>query len=171
MDTGYVDVLPPEESSRLAKQLKRHEGLRLAAYFDSEGVLTVGYGHNCQAWPVPGVTKAGDKISQAQADLLFQIDMELAEAQAGHAMPWMKDLNYPRRAVLINMVFNMGVGSGASGRGVMGFKRMHSALRQGGYARASREMLDSRWAGQVGPRARELAAQMESGTWPGVLYV
>lgn len=165
MAKGCVGVPPPDEAARLAEQLKRHEGLRLAAYLDSEGLLTVGYGHNCAAWPVEGVHRPGDKISPARAEALFRADLELAEAQAGHAMPWMSGLSWARRAVLINMLFNMGVGSSASGRGVLGFRRMCAALERGDCATAAREMLDSRWAAQVGPRSRELAAQMESGEW------
>lgn len=165
MKAKCAGVPPPEEAARLAEQLKRHEGLRLAAYLDGEGVLTVGYGHNCAAWPVSGVKRPGDGISRDQAERLFQADLELAEAQAGHAMPWMARLNWPRRAALINMTFNMGLGSAASGRGVLGFRRMHEALRRGDHSAAAREMLNSRWAGQVGPRARELAAQMEKGCW------
>lgn len=165
------DAWPLPESARLAAQLKRHEGLRLAAYLDGEGILTIGYGHNCQVAPVRGVSRVGHKISQARADLLFKSDMELAGAQAAQALPWIKRLDYPRRAVLINMMFNMGVGSEASGRGLMGFKRMLAALREGDFASAAHEMLGSRWACQVGPRARELAAQMQSGNWPGGLHV
>lgn len=166
MKIKCASVLPREEAERLAAQLKRHEGLRLAAYLDGLGVLTVGYGHNCLAWPVEGVEKPGDAITPEQADFLFRSDLELAEAQAGYALPWMDILNYPRRAVLVNMAFNLGVGSVASGRGLMGFRRMLAALQRKDYPGAAREMLNSRWAGQVGARARELAAQMQSGSWP-----
>lgn len=166
MKTRCSSVLPHEERVRLAEQLKRHEGLRLAAYLDSEGILTVGYGHNCKAWPVTGVEKPGDAINMEEAEFLLTADLEMAEGHTGYALPWMEILNYPRRAALINMAFNMGIGSVASGRGLMGFRRMLAALQRKDYAAAAREMLDSRWARQVGPRARELAAQMESGYWP-----
>ena len=165
METKYAGVLPPNAAARLAEQLKRHEGLHLAAYLDGEGVLTIGYGHNCKAWPVDGVRMPGDRISQEQAKWLFQSDLDLAEAQAAYAMPWMESLNWPRRAVLINMTFNLGIGSASSGSGILGFRRLQAALQSGDYAAAAREMLDSKWARQVGRRARELAAQMESGEW------
>lgn len=165
-----ADVLPSAlfsagERARFLEQLKRHEGLRLAAYLDSEGVLTIGYGHNCAALPLGGVTKPGDRISREQAELIFKTDVQQAEAEAVRALPCISALSYPRRAVLINMLFNMGLGSAASGRGLMGFKRMHAALQEGDYGAAAREMLQSRWARQVGPRSRELAAQMTSGSW------
>lgn len=169
MKTKCVSVLPQAEQERMARQLKRLEGFCLSAYLDSEGVLTIGYGHNCKAWPVNGVGKPGDVISEVQAGILFKNDLDLAEAQTGYALPWLALLNPPRRSVLINMVFNMGLGSVASGRGLMGFRRMLSAVQREDFTAAAREMLNSRWARQVGPRARELAEQMKSGEWPQYL--
>lgn len=166
MKVRCESVLPHEESAYLAAQIRRHEGLRLGAYLDGEGLLTVGYGHNCTAWPVDGVSKPDDKISREQAEILFKNDLALAEAQAVHALPCIRNLRPARAAVIINMVFNMGIGSTASGRGVMGFRRMIAALQAGDYKVAAREMLDSRWARQVGRRAAELSRQMESGEWP-----
>lgn len=160
-----LGAMPPEDAERLAGQLKRHEGLRLAAYLDGVGVLTIGYGHNCQAWPLPGVLRPGDTISREQALCLFREDLELAVAQTAHALPWMSSLCPPRQAVLINMSFNLGLGSAASGRGLLGFRRLLAAVRSGDYSLAAGEMLNSRWAGQVGQRAVELAVQMESGRW------
>ena len=40
---------------------------------------------------------------------------------------------------------------------------MIKALEEGDYKRASQEMLDSRWARQVGQRAEDLARMMEEG--------
>lgn len=166
MKIKCANALPRAQAGRLAAQVKRHEGLSLYAYLDSLGVLSVGYGHNCQARPVPGVEQPGDLISRELADALFEADLELAEAEAARALPGLDILNPPRRAALINMSFNLGLGSVASGRGLMGFRRMLSALERKDYRAAAREMLDSRWAAQVGPRARELAEQMRSGRWP-----
>ena len=42
---------------------------------------------------------------------------------------------------------------------------MLNALQDGRYADAAKAMLDSKWAKQVGDRARRLAQQMESGEW------
>lgn len=55
------------------KKTKAFEGLRLSAYRDSGGVLTIGYGHTL------GV-KAGQRITQAQADAYFERDMANVEA-------------------------------------------------------------------------------------------
>jgi hypothetical protein len=39
----------------------------------------------------------------------------------------------------------------------MGFKRMNACIRKGENDRVAYEMLDSKWAGQVGKRAERLA--------------
>jgi lysozyme len=62
-----------------------------------------------------------------------------------------------RARVLINMAFNMGI------YGLMGFRRMLSAFYDGEFEKASREMIDSAWARQVGKRAIELAEMMRTG--------
>ena len=62
-----------------------------------------------------------------------------------------------RQAVLIDMMFNLG-----SPR-FKQFKKMIQALEDNDYSRASFEMLDSKWAVQVGNRANYLAEKMKQG--------
>ena len=68
-----------------------------------------------------------------------------------------KHLNLRRQCVLVEMIFNMGVAN------VLKFKHMLKALAEKDYKRAAEEMLDSRWAEQVGERAKTLAKIMEEG--------
>lgn len=140
-------------------QLKRHEGLRLEAYKDTEGVLTIGWGHNCEASPVDGVKVEGDVIRRADADTLLTADLLLISTELDRALPWWRELDEPRQGVILNMGFNLGVS------GLLGFRRALGAMKIGDYARAGTEMLDSRWAGQVRGRAAELARQMVLGCW------
>ena len=140
-------------------QLKRHEGLRLEAYKDTEGHLTIGYGHNLDVWPVEGVGKEGDVISRTKAEELLVESVVFFAAQLDEKIPWWRELDEPRQGVILNMGFNLGVS------GLLGFKRALGAMKIGDYARAGTEMLDSRWAGQVRGRAAELARQMVLGDW------
>jgi len=55
---------------------------------------------------------------------------------------------------LVNMIFNMG------GPSFLGFRRMIAALKAFDYDTAAHEMLQSRWADQVGARALELSMRM-----------
>lgn len=145
------------------EQIKRHEGLRLSPYLDCcgatwrdctcavKGHLTIGYGHNLDDKPIP----------KEVADLLFESDYLDTESDLSRHLPWAADVNEPRRGVLLNMAYNLGAA------GLVRFRRMLAALQATDYNLASVEMLDSQWAGQVGPRARELAEQMRSGVWQG----
>lgn len=148
-----------EYNERFLAQLKEHEGLRLEAYLDTEGHLTIGYGHNCEAWPVEGVEKEGDVISRVRAeDLLVEDVVGIAE-DVDVRLPWWRGLAEPRQAVILNMAYNMGVPR------LLTFKRMLAAVFDENWHRAGVEMLDSKWATQVKGRAAELARQMVLGDW------
>ena len=66
-------------------------------------------------------------------------------------------LDKVRQDTLVNMSFNMGTS------GLMRFKKMFKAIEDEDWERAGREMLNSRWARQVGTRAEELSLQMVTG--------
>lgn len=118
-------------------------------YSDTEGHLTVGYGHLIE-----------NGISEAVADKLLREDILLAEADAQSLLgKSYRLLNRPRQAVLVNMAFNLGLPR------LKQFKHMIQEIELGEYASAAREMLDSKWAKQVGDRAIELAKQMRTGRW------
>lgn len=138
---------------RLLEQLKRHEGLRLEAYRDTVGVWTIGYGHTS------GVQE-GDTCSRMQAESWLQDDAEIAVAGARALFGRHTDkLSQVRRAVLANMSFNMGTPR------LNQFIALERAIWREDWRKASAEMVDSRWAGQVGRRAYELAYQMRAGRW------
>ena len=65
----------------------------------------------------------------------------------------------PRQDVFIEMVFNMGPSR------VAGFRNMLQAFRDEDWELASVEMLDSKWARQVGVRANRLAKIMSDGKY------
>lgn len=168
---GSLGTATPQESEndreRLREQLKRDEGLRLHAYRDSEGVLTIGYGHNLDADPAlrDYLARTLDcspddiTISAESADRLLDTDIAVAEDAVRAALPWSRGLDARRCAVLFNMAFNLGIA------GLLRFQRMRAALKLHDFDRAAEEMLDSRWATQVGERATRLARQMRDGEW------
>ena len=133
----------------LREQLLRDEGVRLRPYKDSVGKLTIGIGRN--------LDDVG--ISMSEAELMLSHDISRAWAALIVALSWSVRLDEARRGVLLNMAFNLGI------NGLLGFERMLTACEAGDYDRAAREMLESKWATQVGPRAHRLAQQMRSGEW------
>lgn len=81
--------------------IKRHEGLRLAAYLCPAGVPTIGYGHT------KGV-RLGQVITEAEAEKLLIQDLKTAEDEINrHLLP----LKQHQFDSLTSFVFNVGVGS------------------------------------------------------------
>lgn len=143
----------------LQEQLERHEGLRLKPYRDTVGKLTIGVGRNLS-----------DKgISHDEAMMLLDGDMAEARRDA-RTLPFFIDLDSVRQDVVTNMVFNLGLTR------LNHFRKMKAALEAGDFHTAAAEMLDSKWAQQVGDfpprpghpyggRAWELAQMMRTGKW------
>jgi lysozyme len=133
-------------------QIKRHEGLVLHAYQDSLGLTTIGYGRLIDK-------RKGGGISQQEAEYLLQNDINGVIQALERQISFWNRLNEPRKAVLMNMAFQMGVG------GLMKFKRTLSLIELGEYAEAADNMLTSLWAKQTPKRAQEMANQMRTGKW------
>lgn len=130
------------------ERTKEHEGIRLKAYVDTVGKITIGYGRN--------LTDRG--ISMTMAETMFDEDCRAAMLDVGRAMQWMLGLDEIRKGVLYEMCYNIGINR------LLTFKNMIAACRVKDYETAAAEMLDSKWAQQVGQRAITLATIMRKGT-------
>ncbi len=135
--------------NNIVDQLLRDEGEVLTPYRDSMGYLTIGVGHNLDAKPIS---------ARASRVILEDDIMDTITDIAAH-VPSASALSPVRYAVLINLAFNVGI------QGLLGFRKMLAALQAGDYAEAARELLDSKYATQVGARAKRLAVQLETGVW------
>jgi len=133
--------------AKLEADLIRDEAFRGKPFTDTAGKLTVGYGRNL----------ADVGISPAEALMLLRNDMATAELELDRGLPWWRGLSEPRQRALANMCFNLGL------RRLMGFHRMLAALQARDYTLAAKEALDSKWADQVGNRAKRIAALIEEG--------
>lgn len=80
--------------------IKKFEGLRLEAYFDSVGVLTIGYGHTGQ-----DVTE-GMKIDEAVADALLRRDVASAEGCVNGCVT--VEITQQEFDALVSFAFNLG---------------------------------------------------------------
>jgi lysozyme len=137
----------------LRKLITMHEGKRLKPYKCSAGKLTIGIGRNLE-----------DKgISETEAAMLLENDIKEVKTQLEQRLAYFTQLNDARKMVLIDMAFNMGI------NGLMRFKKTLGLIEAGNYQMASIEMLDSRWAKQVGPRAIRLKNMMATGKLPNEL--
>jgi len=130
----------------LAASLKLHEGVRSLPYEDSVGILTIGVGHNLEK-----------PISKAAIEQILQDDIAEAISEMDRMFAGWKNHNDTRQNVLVEMCFNLG------GPRLKGFANMWQALQFKEYHKAATEMLNSRWAKQVGKRAQTLAEAMRNG--------
>ncbi len=124
-----------------------HEGLELKPYRCTAGHLTIGIGRNLD-----------DRgITEDEARFLCQNDVDIVEQELTRKFPFIVGLDDVRIRVLLDMAFNLGVPR------LSAFSNMWAALEEGDYKQAAVEMLDSRWARQVGRRATNLSQMMETG--------
>ena len=86
--------------SILSDHIKEFEGLRLDAYLDVAGILTIGYGHT------GADVKSGMKISQAEADALLHKDMRWAIDAVTKSVT--VPIDEYQQAALISLTFNIG---------------------------------------------------------------
>lgn len=134
----------------LVDLIKEDEGLRLKPYRCTAGKLTIGYGHNIEDNGIP------EHIAEA----LLDYDLDVADEELRDNLPFYWQLSEVRKAVLVSMCINLGWPR------LSGFEKMIAALEARAYETAAYEMLDSRWARQVGNRAKRLAWMMQHDKWP-----
>lgn len=140
----------------LKKELLRDEGLRLKIYVDSEGVPTVGVGHNLSDM----------EITEPEALAYLEADIDRTVKDLDRELPWWRELDQVRQHVLLNMAFNMGVKERRKDgtiRGLVTFTTTLAFVKHGMYGEAAISMLQSLWAKQVGVRAKRLSQQMQDG--------
>jgi len=156
---GSVDLsalrLPIVEKNKkqrdaLIHQLTLHEGMELKPYRCTGGKLSIGVGRNLD-----------DRgITEAEAELMLSNDIDDFADRLKREIPWMVELSPVRQRVLLDMAFNLGIS------GLLKFKRTLKAIRAKQYEKAAEMMLDSRWATQVGQRAKRLSKMMATGHIP-----
>ena len=129
--------------------IAKHEGLRLKPYKCTAGKLTIGYGRN--------LDDVG--ITEHEAETMLTSDIERVYRDLTVHYDWFKTLDEVRESVVVNMCFNLGLNRFNK------FKKTIKYISEGDYEKAAAEMMDSKWANQVGKRAVELAHMMATGEW------
>ena len=140
-------MMNPAILEKLKASIKKHEGFKQFPYHDTKNKITIGYGHN--------LSDVG--LKESECDLLLSNDIFTATYELYHFIPWAQNLDDVRKAVMIEMTFNIGIEK------VLQFRKLLDALQNKDYQQAAKEMLDSEWAKEVGNRAHDMAYSMESG--------
>jgi lysozyme len=154
-------MMDPSNLALLISELRLDEGVRYVPYNDTEGIPTVGVGHNLQASPLPDVWSY--PLTDDEVNQLLTNDLQNVFTALNNNLQWWTDLSDVRQRVLCNMCFQMGIG------GLLGFRNTLKAVQSGNYGQAATGMLNSEWADQTPSRAQRLAAMMSTGisTYPG----
>jgi lysozyme len=136
----------------LMKQLRRDEGEILTGYQDHLGFLTIGVGRLIDK-------RKGGGITPDESAYLLNNDIDKRQADLLRTIPWVATLDPVRFGALMNMAFQMGVD------GLLGFKNTLALIREGDYATAADNMLQSLWAQQTPERAKRISDQIRTGIW------
>ena len=144
----------------MRNELLHDEGLRLTPYKDSLGFWTIGVGHllhKDQSVPVPRMTSITYSEAMALLDVDINIAYKLVQTLVPQGATNSTALQFEVRCrALTNMAFNLGPK-------LEGFHHFLDAVRAGNWDDASRYMMESLWAKQVGLRANRLQHMIQTG--------
>jgi lysozyme len=115
-----------------------------------KGNVTIGVGHNLEE-PL--------SIDTIMFMLSKDIEQAIEDVQDLISRPIWETLSHGRKLALINMSFNLG--AYRLGK----FHKMIAAIRRYQFHVAAREALDSKWAEQVGSRAKRVAEMLRTGEY------
>ena len=130
----------------IKKRLIDFEGLVLKSYVCPTGYTSVGVGRNLET----------NGITEEEAMYLLNNDISTVIKKLDkHWIAWRK-LPIKAQYVCIDLVFNMGVNS------FMSFRRTRCYMELGEWEKAGDELLNSKYAEQVGRRALFNSEQLKS---------
>lgn len=144
------------DREKLADELEKDEGSIPHAYQDHLGFWTIGIGRLIDR-------RKGGGLSEDEIRYLLSNDIARVHQQVRAALPWFDRLTDARKRALCNMAFQMGVGSAATGKGLLGFKNTLALMAAGKYAEAADNALKSTWATQTPQRAQRVTDMIRKG--------
>ncbi|NBW57284.1 hypothetical protein EBR43_05780 [bacterium] len=141
--------------------IKQHEGYRHEMYLDSRGIPTIGIGFNLTRPDAKKILQqvgaSHEKILTKQQSLsddqiqqVFQICINIAYQDAKKWMPSFDSLPKHIKLAILDMSFNLGYPR------LSKFIKTKDHIIQGNYRDAAQEIKSSKWATQVGNRAKNI---------------
>ncbi len=140
--------------SKLREQLKIDEGVKYEIYNDHLGYATFGIGHLVTPKDEEYGKKLGTPVSETRVNQVFDNDVDKYINESKKVFSNLEELPDEIQQVIVNMCFNMGAPR------LSKFKKFISAINNHNWELASKEMLDSKWATQVGERANRLSMRI-----------
>jgi len=154
-----MDKLQKENAmniDKLREQLKIDEGVKYEIYLDHLGYPTFGIGHLITEADEEHGKPVGTPITEERVNSVFDKDVEIYVSEAKKVFPKLAELPSEAQEVIVNMTFNMGAPR------LSKFKKFIAAVEARNWDTASVEMMDSRWAKQVGNRAIRLRDRIKA---------
>ena len=153
----------------IVRYVRFNEGSRNTMYLDSLGIPTIGVGFNLNrsdaqqkitalGYDFDAVLAGTQAITDAAVGSLLAGDIDGSIHSAETLVANFDQLNDARKAVVVDMIFNLGATGFAS------FSHTIAAIQSGDFDAAATAMADSRWATQVGARATRDITAMSTGT-------
>jgi len=171
-----------ETKDQLIKQLIIDEGLKLKPYRCTAGKLTIGIGRNLDDNPltpdevmmfllsrphIPAMNTDLNEmrrslikdfnmkgITREEAIFLLNNDIDKVLKECESRIRFFRSAQEELKSVLVNMAFNLGI------NGLLKFERTLWYMGAGFFKEASETMLQSKWAVQVGVRAKRLSERV-----------
>ena len=135
---------------QLRETLKVDEGIKYEIYKDHLGYPTFGIGHLIVESDQEYGEPVGTGVHLNRVNEAFDEDVSVMIDEAKKLFPDLEDLPEEAQQVIVNMTFNMGRPR------LSKFKKFIAGVNAGDWEKAAVEMMDSRWAKQVGSRAERL---------------
>ena len=137
-------------TEQLRDTLKIDEGVKYEIYNDHLGYPTFGIGHliveSDEEYGQPG----GTGIHEDRVNEAFDKNVSVMVDEAKKIFSDFDNLPEEAQQVIVNMTFNMGRPR------LSKFKKFIAGVEASDWEKAAVEMMDSRWATQVGARAERL---------------
>lgn len=165
--TRKAKPMKPSISDEICIQrLAVNEGCILEPYKCPAGKLTIGIGRNIDDNPLTaeeiafiGHNCRKKGITEQQANYLCRNDLKRVRQQLDKYLTWWQDLNPDRQYVMIDLCFNMGINT------LLTFKKTLDSIATGYYIRAAEQLMQSKYARQVGKRAERNANCLRTGEY------
>jgi len=147
-------------SQRGVDLLKVHEGYRGYVYKCTALHNTLGYGRNIDANPLTQLEEVWfNKDPEACSEQLLKNDLEKFENALDTKKPWVVDEPQARQDALINMSYNLGEGW------LKSWPNTWEMMRNGNWSGAATAIRGSKYARDVGNRAKQIAMMIETGEY------
>jgi lysozyme len=142
--------------NKLREQLKIDEGVKYEIYDDHLGYKTFGIGHLVKSTDEEYGAPVGTPVSEERVNSVFDKDVITYIDESKKVFGNLEEMPQEAQQVIVNMCFNMGAPR------LSQFKKFIRAIHDEEWVTASIEMLDSKWANQVGERANRLSDRIKA---------